>query len=258
MRYIIVFFVWVIPISTLAQETAITGVYKGHPLYIQNPYNAANAEFCINQIKVNGQPQPINLTLTAIKLNFKGVDLFTPVSVHLIHGDSCKPRIVNPEALLYHSSFKFDSLFLNDSILHWFTKGDRREGSYIVEKLDVDFWDEMKRVRAKGRFDGAQYVYFPEHEDGGNKFRIKYELPNGRFLYSKEMEFYYFPELITFSPKEVRDEIILSRISAYEIRDASGEVILRGTGDEIPLRLLKPGDYSLVLAGQPAQGFVKK
>lgn len=261
MRNIIILLLSISPFLIKAQTdtTSLTGVYKGHSLYIQNSYEVKYDAFCIEDIYINKKIQRLNLNLSAIKVNFKGVDLFTPVSVQVVHGDSCKIRIVNPEAVLYHTSFKFDSLYLNDSIMHWYTKGDKRDGMFIVEKLhNEDYWEEVKRIRAKGRFDGAQYVYFPEHEAGGNKFRIRYELPNGRFLYSKEMEFSYYPDPITFSPKVVQDEIILSRSSIYEIMDSGGNVILRGQGDEIPLRLLKPGDYSIVLEGQPAETFIKK
>lgn len=261
MRNIIILLILIAPnlVSAQTDTTSITGVYKGHPLYIQNKYDVKYDEFCIEEVYVNNKVRRLNLNLSAIKLNFKGVDLFTPVSVRVIHGDSCTVRFVNPDAILYHSSFKFDSLSLNDSIMHWYTKGDRRDGLFIVEKLqNEDYWEEVKRIRAKGRFDGAQYVYFPEHEAGGNKYRIRYELPNGRFLYSKELEFSFYPEPITFSPKVVQDEIILSRSSVYEILDSGGNVILRGQGDEIPLRLLKPGDYSIVLEGQTAETFIKK
>lgn len=239
------------------QETAITGVFKGQSLYVQNPYDRTSNEFCINRIHINSRLVDINLRLSALKLNFKSIDLFTPVSVKIDHKESCKPKIINPEAILFHSSFKFDSLFLNDSILTWTTKGDRHEGNFTVEQLRGDFWDPVEKLRAKGIFEGTQYVYFPVHHDGGNKYRIKYSLPNGRFLYSKEMEFVYYPEPVTFSPKVVQDRITLSRNAEYEIMNSGGDVILRGQAKEIPLRRLKPGDYFIHIEGM-SESFVKK
>lgn len=243
--------------ALLGQETAITGVNKGHSLYIQNTYQKETNEFCINEIIINDRALDANLKLSAIKLNFKSVDLFAPVSVKVMHKESCKPRFINPESILYHSSFKFDSLFLNDSILTWTTKGDRREGKFIIEQLKADFWESVEKIRSKGIFEGTQYVFFPLHHDGGNKYRIKYELPNGRFLYSKEMEFVYYPEPVTFSPRVVQDRITLSRNAEYEIMNSIGDVILRGQAKEIPLRLLKPGDYVILIEGL-SDSFVKK
>lgn len=242
--------------SSFCQEVLLSGVYKGEGLYIQNPYDADSGEFCIQSIYINGKKTKTNLSLTAVRLTFKDVDLYTPISVKIIHGDSCKPRIINPEAVLYHSNFKFDSLVLNDSIMHWYTKGDRRDGKFIIEKLKGDYWDIVRTLRAKGRFDGAQYVFFPEHTEGGNKYRIKYELPEGRYLYSTELEHYHYPEGVTFSPRIVTDKMIFSREASYEIFKGD-EVILKGKAKEIPLRRLEPGDYSIVIEGEE-DTFVKK
>ncbi len=253
----LVFVLLVASLGVQAQEIKLTGVYKGKGIYIQNSYNAQTKEFCVSEILVNGKKSSANLNLTAIHIPFTGFDLYTPVSITVSYKDSCTARIVNPDAILYHSSFKFDSLVLNDSVMHWYTKGDQVGGNFFVEKLDVDLWDVVKEVRAKGRFQGAQYVYFPEHHDGGNIYRVKYVAPNNRYLYSMEMEHYHYPESVTFSPRVVKDKITLSRATSYEIMDEDGDVILRGNGKVIPLRLLKPGDYSIMLEGE-VDTFIKK
>ena len=239
------------------KSSALTGVYKGHSLYIQNPYDRVANEFCINNVRVNGNSLNLNLKLSALKINFNGIDLFTPVAIKVEHTENCNPRFINPDAILFHSSFKFDSLYLNDSILIWTTKGDKKEGLFSVEQLNGDLWEPVEEIRAKGIFEGTQYVYFPVHHEGGNKYRIKYELPNGRFLYSKEMEFVYYHEPVTFSPKVVKDWITLSRNAEFEIVNAGGEVILKGQAKEIPVRLLKPGDYVIYIEGT-SDSFVKK
>lgn len=256
MKRNLIFFIFLISQSVFSQELLLTGVYKGEGLYIQNPYNADSGKFCVQSIYVNGKKTKTNLSLTAVRLAFRDVDLYTPVSVKVVHGDSCKPKIVNPEAILYHSNFKFDSLVLNDSIMHWYTKGDRRDGKYQIEKMKGEYWDVVKVLRSKGRFDGAQYVFFPEHSDGGNKYRIKYELPEGRYLYSVEMEHYHYPESVTFAPKLVTDKMTFSREARYEILK-EGTVILQGKAKEIPLKRLAPGDYSIIIEGEE-DTFVKK
>lgn len=245
-------FLILLVLSTLtvsAQETALTGVFKGHSLYVQNPYNKDSAEFCINEILVNEKKVNVNLRLSALKINFKGVELFSPVAVQVKHKDYCKPKIVNPEAVLYHSSFKFDSLFLNDSLLTWHTKGDKRGGIFKIERLEDDYWEVLTRLRAKGYFEGAEYVFFPEHKADGNIYRIKYELPNGRFLYSQEMEFFHFPDNITFSPKEVTNEIRLSQKAPYIITNEYGKELMKGIAKVIPVAVLKPGEYFIEIDG---------
>jgi len=235
--------------SALAQETSLTGVYKGHSLYLQNTYNKDSSEFCINEVIVNDKHVNLNLRLSALKVNFKNIDLFTPVTIKISHKNYCHPRIVNPEAVLYHTSFKFDSLFLNDSLLTWHTKGDRRGGVYKVERLEDDYWEVLRKFRSKGYFEGAEYVFFPEHKSEGNIYRIKYELPSGRFLYSQEMEFFYYPNDITFSPSEVTNEITLSTKAPYIITNEYGKELMRGNGKIIPLGMLKPGEYFIEIDG---------
>ncbi len=232
-----------------AQETAITGVNKGQSLYIQNPYNKDSSEFCINEVTVNDKRINLNLRLSALKINFDKKNLFTPVTIVVKHKEYCKPRIVNPEVILYHSSFKFDSLFLNDSLLTWHTKGDRRGGVYKVERLEEDYWEVLKRQRAKGYFEGAEYVFFTDNKADGNIYRIKYELPSGRFLYSQEMEFFYYPTDITFSPSEVTNEIILSIKAPYVITNEYGKELMRGNAKIIPVGMLKAGEYFIEIDG---------
>ncbi len=243
--------------EVLAQETVLTGVYQGNSLYIKNPYDAASDSFCIESISINKKNIQTDFKLSAIKLNFKDVGLFTPVVVKIKHKENCKPRFINPEAIRFHSSFKFDSLAITDSLIQWHTKGDSREGNYILEKLQGDYWQEITTIQAKGDFEGANYIYFPDYTEGGNKFRIKYTLPDGRYLYSSEMEVFFYKEPITFTPKSVTDKITLSRHSEFQIMNAEGEVILSGAGRVIPLRRLKKGDYTIYLDGY-TDNFIKK
>ncbi|MGL1887755.1 MAG: hypothetical protein OCD76_14660 [Reichenbachiella sp.] len=257
MRVLIFLIALVISFDSFGQEINLTGVNKGEGLYIKNPYNYKTDSFCIQQLYVNGRRSNANLRLTAIKLNFNEVDKFAPVHVKVIHGDSCQPKIVNPQAILYYTSFKFDSLVINDSLMHWYTKGDKREGMFYIERLKYMNWEELHSMKAKGRFDGAQYVYFPEHNDGGNKYRIRYELPNGRYLYSTEVEHYHYPEGVSFSPRVVTDIMYLSREARFEISDSNGEIILTGVAKKIPLRKLRSGDYTINIEGD-IDSFVKK
>jgi hypothetical protein len=249
MKRILLFLLVLTSLPILAQETGLTGVFKGHSLYIQNSYNKDSGEFCINEIYVNEKSVNLNLKLSALKVNFERVELFSPVSVKVIHKVYCSPKIVNPEAVLYHSSFKFDSLFLNDSLLTWHSKGDRRNGVFKIERLDDEYWETLTRIRAKGYFDGAQYVYFPEHKAEGNIYRIKYELPNGRYLYSEEMEHFQFPDDVSFSPKEVEDVITLSQKAPYIITNEYGKEIMKGNSKIIPVGMLKPGEYNIEIEG---------
>ena len=257
MKRVVPFVLLLMSLGVSGQELSMTGVYKGESLYIKNPYLADKGQFCVNAVYVNGTKTTANLQLTAINIPFRGVQIFSPVKVLIHHDTLCQPRIVNPDAINYHSSFKFDSVTVNDTTVHWYTKGDAVGGKYVVEQMHNGLWNELKELPAKGKFHGARYVYFPEHYEGGNKYRIRYHLPDGRYQYSYEEEHIFYPQPVTFSPRSVTDAITLSRACSYEILDSNGDVILQGTGKVIPLRRLQPGDYGIVLEGQ-AESFIKK
>ncbi len=239
------------------QELAITGVFQGKPLFVQNPLAENSNQFCIREILINGRPQQLNLRLSAIEVNFKGVDMYTPVAVRVLHDSICTPRIVNPEAIFWHSSFRFDSVQFAGEELKWATRGERESAFYLLEKLNVDEWIQVQELVSQGKFASSKYSVFPELSEGSNKFRIKYEAGPGNYLYSDEVEIVFYKEPITFSPKVVTDRMTLSRAVAFEILNEKEEVILTGNAKEIPLRLLKPGTYYIVLEGYK-EVFVKK
>ena len=239
-----------------AQEVAITGVYQGKPLFIQNPLSTSG-QFCIQNIYLNGRTLDINLNISAIEIAFKGLDLYTPVSVRVAHDSLCLPKIVNPQAVFWHSSFRFTSLSVSTEELKWATRGEREKGLYRIEKLNADEWMEIATVESKGQFSASEYLYYPEHSEGDNKYRIKYETGSSVYLYSDEAEVVFYKEPITFSPRVVTEKMTLSRAAAFEILDSSEKVILTGNAKEIPLRLLKPGTYYIVLDGVK-ESFVKR
>ncbi|MEQ9426052.1 MAG: hypothetical protein RJQ09_16625 [Cyclobacteriaceae bacterium] len=237
-------------------DMRMTGVYQGNSLYVQNPYYNQQEKFCIDYIAVNKKKLNLNYRLSALKINFEGVSMFSPVSIDVRHMAQCQPKIVNPLAINYHSNFKYIKLLLNDTTLYWETKGDQIEGVYTVEQLNYDYWQEVAQVESKGQFDGASYEYPPSLMAGPNKFRIKYSLPSGRYLYSEEVEYTYYKEPITFHIASNR--MIFSAVTEYEIQNAKGNTVVQGEGKEIPIRFLRPGEYTLVFDGGRAEVFSKK
>ncbi len=237
-------------------DLKMTGVYQGKSLYVQNPYYSAIGEFCVKEVRVNKKKVNLNYKLSALRLDFEGVSENSPVYIDVNHIAHCAPKIVNPLAIYYHSNFKFTKLVLNDTILYWEAKGDRTDGKYRIEQLSGDFWSELEVYDSKGVFEGTNYEYSPYHLIGSNKYRIKYELPNGRFLYSDELEYVHYDEPVTFNIAANR--LIFSQFTDYEIQNEKGNVILQGEGREIPLRTVKPGQYIIFFNGEQSDSFIKK
>ncbi len=113
---------------------------------------------------------------------------------------------------------------LNDTALYWESKGDRPEGKYRIEQLSGDYWSEVEVYDSKGIFEGTSYEYAPYLTVGSNKYRIKYELLNGRYLYSDELEFVYYKEPVTFNIASNR--LIFSKVTDYEIQNEKGNTVV--------------------------------
>lgn len=242
-------------------ETNLAGVYKGETLFIQNPYIKAAKSFCIDEIYVNERLQSIRYDLSAIKLEFASLDLYSPVKIRIVHKDSlCMPTIVNPEAILFHTIFRFSRIALTDSTLNWETKGENGRGQFEIEKLRTGIWINQGIIEAKGIYEGTSYSFFPEMDEGANKFRIRYTFPAKSrlsYLYSPEIEYNFYPEPIQISPKATQSVVRFTRASHFEIYDAGGKLVLEGQGSEADVTRLPRGDYIIYFNGKYPGGFTK-
>lgn len=260
MQGLLIIFLGVLPLfgSQTSVETHLTGVYQGKTLFIQNPFDPILQTFCVEAVYVNGRKVTMNNRMSAIKLDFEEVDLYAPLSIRILQKDSCNPIVINPDAISFHSTFSFKEVALSDSAMVWETSGEKSDGLYVVEKYQSGIWIEERTVASMGRFGGADYSYFPDLDEGGNKYRIKYIFPNGNYLYSNELDFHYYPEPVTFTPKKTSTEIRLSRPAAYDIYDGGGSLILSGRGVTIDVSGLPRGDYVVYFDGKDPTLFTRE
>ena len=138
-------------------ELHITGVYQGKTLFIQNPYNRESMSFCVTAIYVNGTKLGVNYKVSALKLDFNGIDKFSPLSIKIEHSPDCKPIILNPDAIHFHSTFSFGEVGFEDTALVWKTSGEKSGSVFTLEKYQFGIWIEGDTVPAKGEFGGAEY-----------------------------------------------------------------------------------------------------
>ncbi len=245
-------------LHALAQkEIVLTGVFKGEPLYIQNSYHPGLKQFCIDEILVNGKSLHVNYNLSAIKIDFSGFDLYTPVKIKIDHKSVCKPTIINEKAILIHSSFKFTDLVINDSIMYWTTKGDRPGAVFDIEQLYADGWNVVGNVQSTGKFEGDRYEFFPPLTEGANKLRVKYKVTELRYLYSSEIELEYYPEPVKLVSTTVAKTLRFNRPSEYTIEDESGNIVLDGNGLAIDISALKAGEYFVYFGDEAPVRFLK-
>ncbi|MEQ8471450.1 MAG: hypothetical protein RIC35_09700 [Marinoscillum sp.] len=236
-------------LSTAWQEvpkpelTQYTGVYRGKTLFIQNPYNQQTGEFCVLEVKLNKRPVQINYMSSALKIDFEGIDLNVPVTISIGHRSGCTPIIINADAIAYHNVFAFREISITDTALVWSAVGDVAAGSYLLEGYENGIWREKDTIQSKGKFGGTTYVHFPQIDEGANKLRIRYNFPNGDYLYSREIDFHYYEEPVTFKPYNATTELELSRTVQYDIYDAGGKLMLSGVAKTIDVSKLPRGEY---------------
>ncbi|MEQ6168872.1 MULTISPECIES: hypothetical protein [unclassified Ekhidna] len=243
-------------------ETNLAGVFQGKTLFIQNPFDRNDRKFCVDKVFINEREVDINYNLSALKIDFEGYDLYTPVKVRLVHKDSvCAPTIINPEAILFHTIFRFVDVSLTDSALVWSTKGESGVGEFEIEKLMNGVWVDQEIREALGRYEGAQYMYYPNLDEGANKYRIRYNFPAGRrndYLYSREVEYDHYPEPVEFRPKSAKTRLFLSRVTHYEIYNDGQKLVLEGQGKEIDVTVLRQGRYVIYFNGRDPGTFIKE
>ncbi len=248
--------------DTTSYETNLAGVFQGKTLFVQNPFNKANREFCVEKIYINEEVVDMNYMLSALKIDFEGFDLYTPVKIRLLHKDSiCSPVIINPEAILFHTIFRFVSVSLSDSALAWTTKGETGIGEFKVERLRNGIWIDQEIIEASGKYEGVAYSHFPNLEEGANKYRIKYNFPQGSrvgYLYSWEVDYDHYPEPVEFTPKSAKTKVYLSRPTHYEIYNAARTLVLEGQGKVIDVTVLRQGQYVIYFNGKDPGTFIKE
>jgi hypothetical protein len=244
--------------ESLQKETSITGVYQGKTLFIQNPYSQETQAFCVEKIFVNEVPISFNPRQSAIKVNFKGIDIYSPVYLRIVHKDNCAPLIINPDALAYHNSFRFTELNLLDTLLTWKSQGEHEKGYYIIEKIDMGSWIEQDTIQSKGKFGGSAYEYNPILTSGPNKFKVRYVFPNDEFLNSRDLDIHFYPSDVTFRPSITDSKLYLSRGSEYKIYDNAGKLLLSGQNSEIDVTSLSKGEYLIYFNTQEYPGFFQK
>lgn len=238
-----------------SHEISYSGVYRGEPLFIQNPYSVSQKSYCIKQIVVNDKSVKLNYNRSALMVNFDNVPKFSPVAIHITYGDSlCIPSLVNPDAIRYHSLFTFENVLISDSSIVWMAKGEHSEGEYRIEEFYLGTWEPLESYQPKGVFGAASYSFNPVYEEGVNKFRIVY-LENGEEILSQEVEHVYYPEPVSVQKKG--NQLILSRSCSYVISDQSGMEVLNGTGKEIDISSLGNGNFYILLNEDQVELFRK-
>jgi len=255
--FIPLLFALIINLEGNSQEFTVTGEYQGKNIYMQNPLSADMINFCTQQVYLNDQLTIEHPKTSAFEINLGDLQVGDPVVIRVLYADGCIPKVINPQVIRLKSKFRFLSVNANRNEISWTTSSEYDVGEYTIERYSNKEWFIDNTIVGKGKFDTNQYSAIPNYHAGENKLRIKYKTVNDKIFYSRVFNFFSDKEPVSFYPTRVADRIMLSRATSFEVMDADGNRIVRGTSNQINCKGLKSGLYYLNIDNR-TEKFYKK
>ena len=230
---------------------SIEGTYQGKNLYVQNPMDDEGFGYCATKVTVNGDIMPGGTNMGAFEIDFSNfnVAIGEPVFIVIEHHDGCKPKILNPEVLLPRSTFKVLDISVNTSgKLSWQTSEEQGKLPFIIEQYRWNKWVTVGEVQGKGTSGTNNYEFQVSPHSGENTVRVVQIDHSGTKRSSKEVKFNSAVPAIVKSPVKVKDIIYFTASgkpadTRYEIYDAYGNIVKKGTGSSVNCENLLRGVY---------------
>jgi outer membrane protein OmpA-like peptidoglycan-associated protein len=233
-------------------QTTFNGIYKGQPVYVQNPYSVTdtmNGNYCIQKLFVNGKEIPVPNTLAFVifpdSLGFSKGD---SLKLMFLHKPDCRPRIVveweeggTGLALL---SMDVDST----GMLRWKMGAVSGPCSYEVEQFLWNRWVQVGMMPGSKSGESTIYCSQTKLHTGINRFRIRqWDASNNPHL-SKEAIYTTGKKklpVVRLLTTTIQNEICFSEATMYELYDSFGSLIKKGKDKSIECSSLPPGLYFL-------------
>ncbi|NVK63472.1 MAG: hypothetical protein HWE22_02750 [Flavobacteriales bacterium] len=237
-------------ISALA-ALSVEGTYQGKNLYVQNPMDDEGFGYCATKVTVNGDIMPGGTSVGAFEIDFSlfNIEIGEPVFIVIEHNDGCKPKVLNPEVLLPRSTFKINSIDIdNDGNLTWSTSGEQGKLPFEVEQYRWNKWVTIGEVDGKGAGSVNNYQFKVTPHSGENTVRVTQSDHSGTKRPSQEVKFTSSTPAVSKSPTKVKNEIKFTANGApvetrYEIYDAYGNIVKKGVGSKVNCSNLLRGVY---------------
>jgi len=251
MKRLILFLVASLTSISAFAALSVEGTYQGKNLYVQNPMDDEGFGYCATKVTVNGDIMPGGTSVGAFEIDFSlfNIEIGEPVFIVIEHNDGCKPKVLNPEVLLPRSTFKINSITIdNDGNLKWTTSGEQGKLPFEIEQYRWNKWVTIGEVDGKGAGSENDYQFKVTPHSGENTVRVTQSDHSGTKRPSQEVKFTSSTPAVTKSPTKVKNEIKFSANGApvetrYEIYDAYGNIVKKGVGSKVNCSNLLRGVY---------------
>lgn len=260
MKRIVFFSIWLLISAPLySGEIVLSGTYQGKSVFVQNPFNHSTNAFCTKEVFVNDRKLFVAPQISAFKIDLTHLQLNDLVVIRITFDDGCMPRVVNPQVIQTPERFQFVSSQSDNQAISWSTAGEVPGGQFVIERYAPGRkqWEVVRSLLSKGQMGTNQYAVQANHHKGENRYRIRYEDPEGVVIYSVELDYTSTESPITFYPLVATTKLTLSDSTSYTITDYYGKLVKEGEGKEIMVSELGPGEYYLNIQNRKEK-FVKK
>jgi len=245
--FVIVFVLSSVFAVAQTKDINIKGHYYGANLYIFNP-SIQQDSFSVWQIIINEDTITDELNTNAIELDFSLMALETKqkLNIHINYYGDIKPVIVNPQALTPVQKFKFSRPKVRHNKVQWRVRGDVSDYPIEVEQFKWKKWRVIAEVDPLDTVRNNYYEVEIHPHSGRNLLRLRTINLKGKVVFSREVKYNppHMPE-ITLEATKVKEELVFSQETNYEIFTIDGVLIKKGRDRYVDVKELEKGEYWL-------------
>jgi hypothetical protein len=231
---------------TYGDKLELSGIFLDKNVYVMNPFSDSGVGFCVFEVSVNGQTTSDEINSSAFEIDLSKFDfsIGDKIIITLKYKSGCIPKIVNPEAIKPTSSFNLQEAHINgEGLLSWTTKDELGSLPFILEQYRWNKWITIGEIDGIGTPEIHKYKLNVRPHSGKNIFRIYQIDYTEKARRSKEIEYQSNKPAIKYGPEKIKNELIFSDETLYEIYDKFGNILFKGFGQKIKLDELQNDLY---------------
>ena len=232
------------------EELLVDGKYSGGNLYVLNP--SVGNDFSVQRVTLNGKEYPFTHNSNAFEISLADYSVNDYVIVQISYLKGTEPKVVNAESLIKESEFALPSFIYDKKakLIAWNPKEMDPTCIYKLEQFLYGKWIVVKDLGTPA--DMISDSYLPILLTGMNLFRIKQIDPSEKELSSPVVKLKSPNRKVLLMTDKVKDFIEFTAVTHYELYDANGFFIRRGTAQKVNISDLKKGDYWINFDGKEA------
>ena len=232
------------------EELSVWGKYSGENLYVLNP--SENGTFSVREVYVDGKALEFCQESNAFEIPLEDHELNSFVYVKIVHLPQTKPLIINEESLIKESEFSLPSFVYNkkSKLLEWKATEMDATCSYRLEQMLYGKWVVVKKLGKPT--DMLTENVLPVQLSGMNLFRIVQTDEGGQELSSPVVKLKCPNRKILLLTDKVKEYIEFTEVTHYELYDANGTFLKRGTAKKVSVTDLPKGTYWVNFDGKEA------